>query len=287
MSDKIKPAGAAGEGDSKHQPVLDQHESRELERYIDRVQTASLLDRSEVDALLQDVEQAELDDAGFAEFLQGQGELSGLLQGMAQPGASAELDARIFADAERALAQAAQASQAQATQEQTAQAQAGEQGSSHSFAANDTGPAGTKAPPGFFSRYRMPLGLAASVVLMMSGVMQVWRAQVVDTEPAPRLEQPAAASPAEVAMQPAAVPATAPAEIRIAETMPESKPMAAENAKAKLAQSPQINQQMRQSPVAGAAAPSPPQLDLSGQALRRAAPAATPKALSAPEGANR
>ena len=84
------------------------------------------------------------DDAEFDAFLNGEGDLARRLQGLAQPGPSAALDAAILANARAAMAQ---------------------QGPS--VAANDSGDA-TPAPrlaPSLGWRWRIPAGIAATVLV--------------------------------------------------------------------------------------------------------------------------
>lgn len=84
------------------------------------------------------------DDAEFDAFLNGEGELARRLQGVAQPSPSAALDAAILASARAAMAQEARPA-----------------------AANDSGD-GAPAPrlaPGLGWRWRVPAGIAASVLV--------------------------------------------------------------------------------------------------------------------------
>ena len=167
------------------------------------------------------------EEAEFDEFLLRQGALSALLASMPQPTPSAELDARILADAQVALAGAPTPVNVPVTAFVPAPALA----PVAAQAANDPGPTGTpKAGPSFFSRYRMPMGLAASVVLMMSGVVQIWRNQVVEPEPAPRARMEVAASAAAPAPQPAIVsaPPAVNAEVSPVQAMPAHAGRAAE-----------------------------------------------------------
>lgn len=90
-------------------------------------------------------------DAEFEAFLQGRGELADLLQAMPQPMPSAALDAAILADAESAL---------------------GPQTVRTDGAANDAViPQAQRIAPNFLSRWKIPLGLAASVLLAIPLVM--------------------------------------------------------------------------------------------------------------------
>lgn len=90
----------------------------------------------------------DIDDAGFEAFLRGEGELADLLRAMPQPDASSQLEAAIMADAQAALARP--------------QVTAG-------VAANDPVIAST---PGFLTRWKIPLGLAASILLALPLLMQ-------------------------------------------------------------------------------------------------------------------
>lgn len=135
------------------------------------------------------------DDAEFDDFLLGKGELSNLLQALPQPGASAKLDERILRDIEARLATPAVPAPAPA-------------------AANDAASHPEQRPaPGFFARWRTPLGLAATLVLTMSITMTVWRGQNIAETPAilsenQSLPAPATSAAAESAAAPAAETAT-------------------------------------------------------------------------------
>jgi hypothetical protein len=116
-------------------------------------------------------------DAEFEAFLQGRGELSDLLQAMPQPMPSAELDAAILADAEAAL---------------------GLQAARTDGAANDAViPQTQRIAPNFLSRWKIPLGLAASVLLAIPLVML--QRQGPSSNEAPVVVAAAPAGPAPVA----------------------------------------------------------------------------------------
>lgn len=111
------------------------------------------------------------DDAEFEAFLHGKGELAELLRAVPQPSPPAELDAAVLAAAETALATGSRA------------------------AANDAViPPAQSTPPSFIARWRWPLGLAASVVLMIPIFMLQWQGRFV-----PETEM-AAATPAPESM---------------------------------------------------------------------------------------
>lgn len=101
-------------------------------------------------------------DAEFEDFLQGQGELAGLLHSLEQEQPSAELDAAILADAARVLNNPAiNPVTTIAPSVQPANA------------ANDAkGPSGSGAMPGFLWRWKLPLGLAASILFAIPVVME-------------------------------------------------------------------------------------------------------------------
>ena len=152
-------------------------------------------------------------DQEFEDFLLGQGDLASLLQSLPQPAPSAELDARILRDAEIALASKATANISD------------KHGAN---AANDpAAQPGQRPPANFFSRWRYPLGLAATLVLTMSVTLSVWRGQSLQETPsvliagearrvngpdtpapaASTAAQPTSASPASPAAESAAAPA--------------------------------------------------------------------------------
>ena len=104
-------------------------------------------------------------DAEFADFLQGQGELARLLKELPQAQPTPELDAAIMADATTALAKSARPSQPAVMATPVLLT-----------AANDgVGPAGQAGQqpgnisrmPSFLSRWKLPLGLAASILLAL------------------------------------------------------------------------------------------------------------------------
>ncbi|MFZ6654817.1 hypothetical protein [Undibacterium sp. TJN19] len=95
----------------------------------------------------------DMHDAEFEDFLQGKGELAGLLQDLPQAQPSAKLDAAIIHHAERALAASTPVISPRA--------------------ANDTiGPDGHGKPPSFLWRWKLPLGLAASILFAIPVVLQ-------------------------------------------------------------------------------------------------------------------
>ncbi|MFZ6676807.1 hypothetical protein [Undibacterium sp. Tian12W] len=100
----------------------------------------------------------DMHEAEFEDFLQGKGELASLLQDLPQAQPSAELNAAVIAEAERALAAPL------ATRTAPAMVPP---------AANDaTGPEGSGKPPSFLWRWKLPLSLAASILFAIPVVMQ-------------------------------------------------------------------------------------------------------------------
>lgn len=98
----------------------------------------------------------DMQDAELEDFLQGKGELASLLRDLPQAQPSAELDAAIIAQAERALAASTPAIP-----------------TTTAPAANDaTGPEGHGKPPSFLWRWKLPLSLAASILFAIPVVMQ-------------------------------------------------------------------------------------------------------------------
>lgn len=96
------------------------------------------------------------DDAEFAQFLNRQGPLAQQLQSLEQPQSPAALDAAILETARRDLADNPRPARS---------------------AANDAVMTGASAGrPAFLQRWRMPLGLAASVMVAVLAVVQ-WRGQ--------------------------------------------------------------------------------------------------------------
>lgn len=91
-------------------------------------------------------------DAEFDAFLQGRGDLAEFLQALPQPTPSDELDAAILADAERAIKRDA--------------------GPMFGVANDSFIPAAQRMTPRYFSRWKVPLGLAASFLLAMTIFMQ-------------------------------------------------------------------------------------------------------------------
>ncbi len=125
-------------------------------------------------------------DAEFEAFLQGKGELANLLHAIPQPTPSAELDAAVLAGAEAALTH------------RTAPLAA---------AANDPViPSAQRMAPRFPSRWKVPLGLAASVLLAIPLLMLKSREQAND---AAKIVAAAPASPAPAALSPENLPAEA------------------------------------------------------------------------------
>ncbi|MFZ6741996.1 hypothetical protein ACO0LC_02105 [Undibacterium sp. JH2W] len=104
----------------------------------------------------------DMQDAEFEDFLQGKGKLASLLQDLPQAQPSAELDAAIIAQAERALAASTPAL---------------------AVAANDAiGPEGHGKPPSFLWRWKLPLSLAASILFAIPVVMQ-YKQESYTTDP--------------------------------------------------------------------------------------------------------
>ncbi|HEY8100583.1 MAG TPA: hypothetical protein VIF82_07485 [Burkholderiaceae bacterium] len=116
------------------------------------------------------------EDAAFEDFLQGRGELVKQLKALSQLSPSAALDAAILASAKAAVAQAELSKQ---------------------VAAND--PVSPRKP-GFLSRYRMPLAMAASLMVAVLVAVQWY-------------EQPAYQAPIQVAQAPMAEPAPATTDV--------------------------------------------------------------------------
>jgi hypothetical protein len=121
------------------------------------------------------------EEEAFDDFLQGRGELVKQLKALSQLTPSAALDAAILASAKAAVAQAERSKQA---------------------AAND--PVSPRKP-GFLSRFRMPLALAASLMVAVLVTVQ-WHAQSEYQLPLQVAQAPtaeSAAAPAVEAPQPA------------------------------------------------------------------------------------
>lgn len=115
-------------------------------------------------------------EADFADFLQGKGELSSLLQALPQPAPAAELDQKILAATRAALQR--------------------EAASRTPTAANDPAPAVSP-----IRRWRIPIGIAASLVLTLTVTLQMQQHHAdevtVQAEMLERTERPApAAAPA-------------------------------------------------------------------------------------------
>ncbi|MGZ3237123.1 MAG: hypothetical protein ACXU8A_07085 [Burkholderiaceae bacterium] len=117
------------------------------------------------------------EDAAFEDFLQGRGELVKQLKALSQLSPSAALDAAILASAKAAVAQAELSKQT---------------------AAND--PVSPRKP-GFLTRYRIPLAMAASLMVAVLVAVQ-WYAE------------PEYQAPIQVAQAPVAEPAPAAADVR-------------------------------------------------------------------------
>lgn len=123
------------------------------------------------------------DDAEFEDFLQGRGELVKQLKALSQLTPSAALDAAILASAKAAVAQAERSKQA---------------------AANDPV---SPHKPGLMSRFRMPLAMAASLMVAVLVAVQ-WHVQSDDLVPIQLAQAPAAEpAPASVAAAPQVAPA--------------------------------------------------------------------------------
>lgn len=196
-------------------------------------------------------------DQEFDDFLLGQGDLASLLQSLPQPAPSAELDARILRDAEIALASKARAT-AMTEDSTTVSATSSQKNSSATAnnanaingaalfnasnvanAANDPAPQpGQRPPASFFSRWRYPLGLAATLVLTMSVTLSVWRGQSIQETPSvliagearrvngPDTPAPAASTAAQPtsSASPAAESAAAPAVVATPAAAPSAMP---------------------------------------------------------------
>lgn len=196
------------------------------------------------------------DDAEFEDFLLGKGELADLLRTLPQAAPSAELDAKILHDAEAALARTAHGGGGNAggsgntppseanTSTSTpsvdispppvtalpaikpvAEAPVPLSATASRTAANDPAPHTSSPPIGFFSRWRMPLGLVATLLLSMSVTLKVWRGQDVRSTPPVLVADETARAGAETAA-PAALPApqaSAPVKLAQAPAPPEGK----------------------------------------------------------------
>jgi hypothetical protein len=191
------------------------------------------------------------DDAQFDAFLRGEGDLTRDLQGLAQPGPSASLDAAILANARQAMAQ-----------------------EPRSDAANDSGaaPSAPRLAPGLGWRWRAPAGIAAAVLVGVFA-QQTFNTSGdlndVSTPSAPAAEVAAEhPAPAPIMTVPEAKPA-APAESRAA-AAPVNKPatpkaqrneptptVSADNATVEPAMDESVSELKQPSP-APAAAPAPP-----------------------------
>ncbi|MDC8759568.1 hypothetical protein [Janthinobacterium fluminis] len=180
------------------------------------------------------------DDAGLA----------ALLRTLPQAGPSAELDAAILADAEAALrAGAAPAMPA---------------------AANDAAmpQAGRRRMPGWLSRWKVPLALAASVVVTVNMVGPAWFTSAPQEFPAPApAPQPALPEPAAVAASEAAAPAPL---ANVATSSPVARRRAAPEA-APVAAAPEAEAEALSGRLVAAPAPAPQYSERSG---RMAAPLA-------------
>jgi len=126
------------------------------------------------------------EDAAFEEFLGGRGELVKQLKKLAQLSPSAALDAAVLASAKAAVAQAER---------------------SKLTAANDAVVPSMPGKPGFLSNFRMPMGLAAS--LMVAVLVSVLWHQSADLTAEFTQAPEAAPAAAEMAAAPPAVTAAA------------------------------------------------------------------------------
>jgi hypothetical protein len=118
------------------------------------------------------------DNAKFDEFLQGKGELADLLRALPQEQPSSELDAKILADVRRSL---------QSSLIKTLPGNPVTQVADVGPAANQTNGAGgavilpIRSEParrsGFLTRWRVPLGICATLVLSLSVTFEVWQGQ--------------------------------------------------------------------------------------------------------------
>lgn len=114
------------------------------------------------------------DDAEFDLFLKRESKLAQLLQSLEQPVPSAMLDAAILAKAESELARSSRLSRG---------------------ASNDpVVPGASHVPPSFLGRWRMPMGLAASVVVGVIAVL-LWQGQAGKEMPVQLAQAPQAQEP--------------------------------------------------------------------------------------------
>lgn len=144
-------------------------------------------------------------DDGFELFLQRQDELSRQLQSLPQPAPSAELDAGILAKVEAEL-------------ERTAATQA---------AANDPAIPGAAASPlpGFLSRWRTPLSMAASVMLVTLVLLR-WQTQADKPVPLVVAQAPEQSSE-QIPPQAGTAAAPSPAQPRVGREKIDGKMLAA------------------------------------------------------------
>jgi hypothetical protein len=163
-------------------------------------------------------------EAEFADFLQGKGELAGLLQALPQPLPSKQLDERIMAAAAAALNREAPVVPVAPVAVVAALASAGPD--ANRVAAND--PA-----PGAGRRWRVPLGIAASLLLTLSVTLQMHQEHpdqvAVQGEAAPAVKEaaPAEQAVAESVAQPAANRADSGVSERVSDAAaPVPQPMA-------------------------------------------------------------
>ncbi|MET3134267.1 hypothetical protein AAKU55_004562 [Oxalobacteraceae bacterium GrIS 1.11] len=179
----------------------------------------------------------EIDDGSDAEleaWLQGRGELADLLRALPQAGPSAELDAAILAAAETALAPAPAANDAVMPDAQR------------------------RAASSFMSRWKLPLALAASLLLTVNMIGLRWFMSAPTTFPAaPPSVEMAPAPVTAAAAAPAPAPAPAPAAETAALPAPEPgvKRQAASGALARSEPNPKPGTAM-DAPVVAAPAPA-------------------------------
>lgn len=203
-------------------------------------------------------------DDGFELFLQRQDELSRQLQSLPQPAPSAELDAAILAKVEAELARSA----------------------ATDAAANDPALPGAAASPlpGFLSRWRTPLSMAASVMLVTLVLLR-WQTQA--DNPVPLVVAQAPEQTPQQALPQAATTAAPPAQPRAGREKTDGKmlaarPQAADAARTEVTTS---NTQIAQAPDAGREAEAALQIaqaDTQDAARKTYAPAPAPTSAPVP-----
>lgn len=203
-------------------------------------------------------------DDGFELFLQRQDELSRQLQSLPQPAPSAELDAAILARVEAELARTA----------------------ATDAAANDPALPGAAASPlpGFLSRWRTPLSMAASVMLVTLVLLR-WQTQA--DNPVPLVVAQAPEQTPQQALPQAATTAAPPAQPRAGREKTDGKmlaarPPAADAARTEVTTS---NTQIAQAPDTGREADAALQIaqaDTQDAARKTYAPAPAPSSAPVP-----